>query len=354
MIRKTKFCRGSSSGFLMFSICFMALFLSSAYAGDPSGYRLYSVENKSTHNHMRWQRCVPSPTSLAVDFSGTLYVTEAKSNSLFVYSEEGKQIKKLEGLDRPISVAVDKRGKIYIGNAGRSNVEVYDSHLSFLYKLGSGDGEFAFPSSIAVDSSGSVYVTDSKHHRVKIYNSRGSSEGSLAPEGTFKFPASIAVNRRSGELIVSDFDLIQDTPVPVGKPRIRIFDSKRKLMKTFDVYGKGEEKISGGMQVSVDSGGNIYVVDSRQNVIEIFDTSGKYLGIMYDLDNSLRMPMSIAIDENDVSFVASLNMGLIEVAVLSNGKGEQHAKRNNVNDKKNANTQKGGIIPFTVQLVQRQ
>jgi len=266
-------------------------------------------------------RCITEqlshPSAVAVDINDNLYVAESGSNKLLVFSRSGEYLKKLEGLDRPVSVAVDEGRRIYIGNTGRGNVEVYDWSFKLLFKLGAGDGEFTLPSSIAIDGAGNIYVSDSKEDKVKIYAREGSYKGTLGAEGAFRFPTALAISRSTGELIITDLPVIQSKTGPTVGARVQVYDMTGMLKRSFGDYGQGEGKLTTPMGVAVDSVGRIYVTDSFQNVVQIFDTSGTTLGAMYDPDNPLRTPLGITINSRDISFIASLNTGRVEVFALS-------------------------------------
>jgi tripartite motif-containing protein 71 len=318
------FIMKTAGGGVLLSLFIIFFSFFSAVDGETlQGYRIYFTgKNSFSIGRIGWQSCSTSPKSLAVDSSGDLYVADSRRNSLFVYNRKGDCVKKLEGLNSPVSVAVDKRGRIYIGNAGKGNVEVHDRHSGLLYKLGVGDGEFTSPTSIALDNTGNIYVSDSLARNVKIYNSHGSYSASLRSQSGFLFPSSIAINRKSGELIIADFASMQNMQEYIGKPRIVIFDSKGGFERSFEIKALPTEPAS----VAIDSSGKIYVTDCRQNVIRIFDKAGNSLGVMYDLDNSLRITVGMAIDENDTSYIGSLNMGRIEVLTLSTKEGRTTAR----------------------------
>jgi DNA-binding beta-propeller fold protein YncE len=113
---------------------------------------------------------VDTPTAVATDAGGTLYVTDLYNNRLIVFNSTGRY-QKLTGLDKPISVAVHDRKTIVIGSKGRGSVEVYDAGLRLRFRLGTGNGEFSLPNAIAVDSTGKFYVADGREDRIKVYDS---------------------------------------------------------------------------------------------------------------------------------------------------------------------------------------
>jgi hypothetical protein len=247
-----------------------------------------------------------APTAVALDASENIYVTESSSDRLVLYDPRGRYLKTLRGLDKPISVAVSGDGRIFIANVRRRNVEVYNTDLALLYKLGSGDGEFRRPGAIAVDSAGNVYVADSKGDKIKVYNPDGSFKFSFgtsgSADGQFNFPTSIAIDELSGEIIISDLQVVE---VEFG-PGV--------FKRSFGNFGLGKGKIAKPLGVDIDREGRIYVSDSYQNVVQVFDRNGTSLGTIYDLANPLRTPLGIAIGQkSNRIFIASLNTSRMEV-----------------------------------------
>ncbi len=263
-----------------------------------------------------------APIAVAVDAHDNIYVAESINNHLRVYDQDGGYLNTLSGLDRPISVAVDDDGRIFVGNAGRSNVEVYGASFNFLHKLGSGDGEFVKPGGIAVDSAGNAYVADSKADQVKVYNPDGAYSFSFgtsgSADGQFNFPVSISTNEQSGQIVVSDLPLVDSWTGMYQGARIQIFDLNGDFLRSFGEFGQGEGQLTKPLGVTVDGDGRIYVSDAYQNVVQVFDGDGTYLGAVYDLDNPMRTPLGIAFGKaTGRLLIASLNTSRVEVYALA-------------------------------------
>ncbi len=259
-----------------------------------------------------------APTAVALDSNERIYVAESINNKLLIYSQSGQYLDSLSGLKKPISAAVDGNGRIFIGNKTRGNVEVYDADLAFLFKLGTGDGEFAQPGAIAINSAGDIYVADSEEDVIKIYNPDGTFNFSFGSSGSgdgeFNFPTSIAINETAEEIIISDLQLIQDMyGGEIEGARIQVLDMNGVFKRSFGEYGVGEGLMAKPMGVTVDSEGRIYVTDSYQHIVHVFDSNGTFLGTVYNLDNPMRTPLSIAIGNSNRLFIASLNTGKVEV-----------------------------------------
>ncbi|MEW6715718.1 MAG: hypothetical protein AB1306_11605, partial [Nitrospirota bacterium] len=251
-----------------------------------------------------------SPTSLAVDANENVYVVDTKFNRLLIYSRDGVYLDALTGLSQPGSVAVGGNGMIYIGNESTNSVDVYRNNLTLSHKLGAGDGEFGEPGAIAVSAAGVIYVSDVSVNKIKVYNPDGSYSFSFGSNGSgngqFNKPTGITINEAAGELIISDLQVLQDANGTYAGARVQIFDLNGLFKRNFGQYGQGEGKMLRPKGVAVDGQGRIYITDAAQNVVQVFDNTGIYLGAVYDLGNPMRTPLGIAYSASNKLYVVSL------------------------------------------------
>jgi sugar lactone lactonase YvrE len=261
---------------------------------------------------------INAPTSVALDIYENIYVAESSTNRVLVYNSSGNYIKKLSWLETPISVAVDISGNIYVGNSRTGNVAVYDKGLTFLFKLGAGNGEFRLPNDIAIGSSGKIYVADSGKDRINIYNSNGSLNTTFGSSGNgngqFNKPLSVEIDETAGEIVVLDRQLINDVyGVPVDGARIQVFDMNGVFKRGFSSYGQDVGKLFRPQHVAIDRNSRLYITDSFHNVVLVYDTTGAYLGAIYDLSNPMRTPLGITIGRSNRLFISSLNRASVEI-----------------------------------------
>lgn len=258
-----------------------------------------------------------APKAVALDAGGTLYVAESATNRLHVFSPAGEYVRSFSNLDKPVSVAVDSRGRIYVGNAGRKNVEVYGQDFTLLFKLGSGDGEFTLPGAVATDSSGRIYVVDSKNDRINVYNPDGSFRFSFGSSGSqsgrFHFPTAVAVDDGMQELYVTDLPQMQTRDGLAEGARIQVFTLRGVYKRGFGTYGQGDGLLTRPAGVALDGSGRVYITDSYQNVVEVFDSAGQFITTLFDLANPMRNPLGIAVSSSGRIFIASINTGKVEV-----------------------------------------
>ena len=91
------------------------------------------------------------------------------ANFYFAFGSEGTG----DGeFDSPTGIAVDSGGNIYVADTFNDRVQVFDPSGVFLSAFGSsgtGDGEFSLPQGIAVGGGGNIYVADTVNNRVQVF-----------------------------------------------------------------------------------------------------------------------------------------------------------------------------------------
>ena len=120
------------------------------------------------------------PWDIACDNTGKVFVTDYDSNSIQVFSSEGKFIRMMNGRgqgrgDRelccPSGIAVDANGTVFVCDSSRYAVSVFTSEGQFVIAFGQRQSgpRFQFPCGLAVDNSGVVYVCDSNLNHVEVF-----------------------------------------------------------------------------------------------------------------------------------------------------------------------------------------
>jgi RHS repeat-associated protein len=187
---------------------------------------------------------------------------------------------------------------------------VVPAYSSSFGKEGKGNGGFVRPVGIAVDPSGNIWVSDydttqefnSERTYVGVFGGYGTKEGDFMEPG-----AGIATNS-AGDVYVVD----------AGNNRVQEFSPERKFIRTFGfgvsngkgeaevctsgcqagIAGSGPGQLHGPHGVTVDSSGNVWVVDTENNRVEEFSEKGAYLkqfGSKGEGEGQFRRPVGIAL-----------------------------------------------------------
>ena len=152
-----------------------------------------------------------SPSGIAVDSNGTIYVAD-KGNHVIRKISSGGVVSTFAGngtagsadgsgafakFSSPLGIAVDGNGITYVADTGNDRIRKITSSGVVTTFAGNGtagfaDGnstvaKFSDPSGIGVDGKGMVYVADTGNHRIRVITS-SQNVTTLAGGGTFIFP----------------------------------------------------------------------------------------------------------------------------------------------------------------------
>lgn len=246
-----------------------------------------------------------SPIRIAEGADGRLFVTDSKSNSLFIL-ENLLTRGEIQELDRPLGVTVDAGGNIYVGNDGRDNVEVYDAAGNKLREIGVGN--IRMPNDLALDMAGNLYVADSMANNVQVYAPDGQLLRTIG-DGLLQFPVSVAVaysvpGGGAGELYVADQGHVKIQVFTLSGAALRTYGTRLELEET-DWHGKFVQIQS----LAVDQTGRLHVLDSALSRVQILDAvSGAYLDAYAGMgtgEGQLYLPLDIAITAGNQTMVTN-------------------------------------------------
>jgi hypothetical protein len=173
--------------------------------------------------------------------------------------------------DSPSGIAADRGGNIYIADTNNGRIKKFSPTGAFITSLGTkgtGYGQLGQPNGLAVDPAGNIYVADASNHRVQ----KLASDGTLIDEWTgpdpgFYGPRRIAIGP-DGSIYVVD----------QGRTRIVKFGPDGRVLATWGTKGNGDGQFDDHTSVAVNPTTNeIYVADPRNQRIQVFDSSGKFL-----------------------------------------------------------------------------
>lgn len=150
------------------------------------------------------------PSGVAVH-GENLYVADLKNHAVRVYRLRDQQLVQTlpkEGtntaakLFSPTNIAVDDQGRVYVSDTGAFRVQVYDAEGNYLRTLGGQGllpGSFARPKGVAVDHEGRVYVVDAATQVVQLFDDQGRllmffGDPAATGPGATSLPAGITVD----------------------------------------------------------------------------------------------------------------------------------------------------------------
>lgn len=216
-------------------------------------------------------------------------------------------------LMNPTCVALSaKGGRIYIGDPKVGAIFIYNPEdKSTVFIIAGKNAHLGMMAGLAIDDDETLFVSDAKLHRVTVISSKG-DEVSHFGSDLMVSPAGIALNRENRLLYVVDAQLDQ----------VLVYDADTyKLMKRIGTTGKKHTLMSPGdfstpTHVAIDSDGNIFVTDTLNNRVEMFDSDGNFIrefGKAGDGPGRFGRPKGIAVDPDGHVWVADALLQRVQV-----------------------------------------
>lgn len=263
----------------------------------------FVIGRKHDVQHMR------EPLGLAVSDDGKrLFVSDYEQLVVYVFDFDTKKVTILgqeTPLGRPLGLALDAAQNLYVSDQEGKRILVFDTAYTpqRVIKL----SDVTRPSGIAIDRNRSLlYVADtstneSEQHFVKVYDLDGKfirnvGKGRGTNEGYLLFPTYVSLDP-DGNVYVSD----------TMNCRISVFDPEGNFVRKYGDMGDSWGEMNKPKGVALDSFGNLYVVDSAWSVVQIFNKRGDVLlffGGRHRLPGMMENPTGVAIDHNNRIYVA--------------------------------------------------
>lgn len=273
------------------------------------------------------------PVGIAINSAGDIYIADAAAHRIYRYNPAGELEEEIgsqgEGpgeFAQPGALALDAAGNIYVADIGNNRVQVLDPGGHFLRQVGSREEFSSFFSSqdgydtplggIAATGSGGLYLAlkgayyDITDNQLRGYSPEGHLNLKLGSvlEGTidlvpFTWPEALAVDKKGTVYMAHGAN-------GVGKIIVIPMEGNDPVAEEilqFGNLGKGKgEFMHTPAGICVDAQGNIYVSDTHNDRIQVFDAQGRWL-LMFNLkdaeEGELSEPGSLALDKEGDLYV---------------------------------------------------
>lgn len=239
---------------------------------------------------------------------GRLFITSG-AGEVVVTNREGDYYWSLKVAGRgknqslaPRSVILDRFGRIYVSAGPTNNILVYEYNGNFRYtfpqKIAPAKNKRQVKSSRIINPVGLsyfenvIYVTDVGDQTVKKFTTTGKLLAKLgAPgigEGKFSYPNAVA-RADDGKLYVADSN----------NSRVQVFDKNNRFLSY--LIPPQEERFSLPKGIAIDKLGRIHVVDTLKSRVFVFNRDHKFLftyGAGQGNEGDLAYPNGIFIDRD--------------------------------------------------------
>jgi DNA-binding beta-propeller fold protein YncE len=173
--------------------------------------------------------------------------------------------------DSPHGIAADSAGNIFISDTHNGRIEKFSPTGTFISSIGSkgmGYGQLGDPNGLAINHAGEIYVAEASNHRIQKLTPDGSFIADWkGPDPGFYGPRKIAIGPDQSFYVVDQ-----------GRTRIVRFDENFKPLTSWGEKGSGDGQFDDPTSAVVDPTSNkVYVADPRNQRIQVFDATGKFL-----------------------------------------------------------------------------
>jgi len=172
----------------------------------------------------------------------------------------------------PYGMAVDSKGQLYVADQKVGAIFIFNTETRDVVLIRNGyEAHFGLINGVAIDDGDRLFVSDGKLHRVLVFNSKHAvvdqiNQGLVDPVG-------LAIDKENRFLYVVD----------TQQDQVMVYDADSlKLLRKIGTGGKKHMlttpgDFGGPSNVALDKDGNVYVTDTINNRVEIFDADGKFI-----------------------------------------------------------------------------
>ena len=275
-----------------------------------------SADIKVEDSESKWRRVLTGEADASTGFSkpfdveacqGRMYVSDTVRRSVHAFDVPTGEYREI-GLDepgelrKPLGMAVDNDCNLYVVDGLTKRVVVYDQNGDFLSVFGGSD-KFQRPVHVAVDADARyAFVVDTGGvgtdlHRIRVFDiATGELVRDIGHRGTgegeFNLPKDVAVGP-DGRLYVVDSSNF----------RVQVFEADGTYVHTFGSIGVRPGQFSRPKGVATDPDGNVYVTDAAFGNFQIFNPAGQLLLFVGSRSTTggaakYMLPAGIAVDED--------------------------------------------------------
>jgi DNA-binding beta-propeller fold protein YncE len=243
-------------------------------------------------------------------------VKQAKKKTGWMDKMAGVQMptsgdKKTPVLGKPFGVVADSKGRIYVADLAQGAVFIFDLEKKDVQYIGDKPPfQFALPMGLAIDDTDRLFVVDSRLHQVTAISPDGKLENVFGQD-KLERPIGAAVDNENRLLYVVD----------AKASRIAVFDADtcnfiRYVGKPSDPLDPQEGTLSTPLDAAVDLDGNLYVTDTLNDRVQIFDADGEFINVFGkqgDAPGSFMRAKGIAVDPDGHVYVTDAEFNNVQV-----------------------------------------
>jgi DNA-binding beta-propeller fold protein YncE len=222
------------------------------------------------------------PYGMAVDSKGQVYVADQRVGAVFIFNTETHDVTMIRnryeasfGLIN--AVAIDDGDRLFVSDGKLHRVLIFDANHKVENQITEG---LVDPVGMAIDTDNRLlYVVDTQLDQVLVYDvdtlkpvrriGTGGKNHYLTTPGDFGAPSNVAVDKE-GNVYVTD----------TMNNRVEIFNADGEFVSLFGKHGDGPGDFARPKGIAVDCDGHIWVADAMEDRLQVFNREGRLLAFV--------------------------------------------------------------------------
>ncbi len=292
------------------------------------------------------------PYGIAFDSKGRVYVADQRVGAIFIFNTETRDVQlirnKFEATFGLINgVAIDDGDRLFVSDGKLRRVLIFNADRKVENQITEG---LVDPVGLAIDNENRfLYVVDTQQDQVIVYDAdtlkllrrigTGGKSHWLTTPGDFGAPSNVALDK-DGNVYVTD----------TMNNRVEIFDAEGNFISWFGKHGDGPGYFARPKGIAVDSDGHIWVADQVQDRVQVFNREGELLAFFGGHGNYPGLFASlvgVAIDKQGRVFTTEQYPGRMQMFryITDAEAAAEKARREAEGEQKSGNSQKPADAP---------
>jgi DNA-binding beta-propeller fold protein YncE len=259
------------------------------------------------------------PYGVGVDSKGRIYIADGKVRAIFIYSPENQAVVMIKnGVQARIhlitGLTIDDSDRLFVSDSELRHVLVFDKNHKLEAVLGQG---LAVPAGMAIDNENRfLYVCDTGVDQVMVFDadppykfirSIGARSGKhdLTKPGDFSYPTNVAVDADGNVFVTDTFN-----------NRVQVFDADGNFIRTFGKAGDAPGYFTRPKGIAIDADGHVWVADAMQDRVQVFTPEGQlliYIGGNGLLPGQFSSLAGLTIDKNNRVVTSEQYPGRVQI-----------------------------------------
>jgi streptogramin lyase len=257
---------------------------------------------------------------VGLDSKGRIYAADQGVAAVFVFDPENKSHVELIGngrqanFSRIAGLALDDDDRLFVVDADQHHVVVFTPQR--VVDATFGGSVLVRPSGVAIDHENRfVYVADAGNDAVDVFDAdnfkllrqigKPSRKHDQTAPGCFAIPEGVAVDHDGNVYVTDTFN-----------DRVEIFDADGEFVSTFGQNGDGPANFERPKGIAIDCDGHIWVVDAVQQRVKVYNKQGRlliYFGGQGSYPGQFMGPWGIAIGPSNQVVVSETYPGRVQL-----------------------------------------